>query len=179
MTQRSKDCPAAANQQTREANPGMATPLLWNATGSLRSGPGECCFDRVPAVSKTLPPLRRSGASCDPPPTAAFTKIRQPRATAPRRLTLPLRNDSGSQRAAAARRPPGFCSRSVAGMSPEMPPAAASRESDCARRRFCLWAIGAVGATPESACCTCKTLGSELIIAALDPRPVRSKRLPR
>ena len=54
---------------------------------------GDCCFDQIPAVSKTLPPLRRSGASCDPPLTAAFTKIRQPRATTPRRLTLPLRND--------------------------------------------------------------------------------------
>ena len=29
-------------------------------------------------------------------------------------------------------------------MSPEMPPAAASRESDCARRRFCVWAIPSV-----------------------------------
>jgi hypothetical protein len=35
----------------------------------------DCRFDRVPAVSKTLPPLRSSGASCDPLLTAAFTKM--------------------------------------------------------------------------------------------------------
>jgi hypothetical protein len=63
------------------------------------------------------PPLRRSsrtssGSSDDP---ASGSCIHDERKSEPGDFSLTwllLRNDSGSQRAAAARRPPGFCSRS-------------------------------------------------------------------
>jgi hypothetical protein len=63
-----------------------AGPELRGRRGRER-GRAECSFDRVPAVSKTLPLLRSSGASCDPPLTAAFTE----RAAVCRRVaSLPL-----------------------------------------------------------------------------------------
>ena len=59
-----------------------------------------------------LLPCRRCGHRFQ---TSALGVKQQSRQLDRARLTLLLRNDSGSQRAAAARRPPGFCSRSTAG----------------------------------------------------------------
>src|SRR5450755_3553179 len=82
-------------------------------------------------ISRTELTISRS------PRALAIAQKEEPWDAPDAQVSLPLRNDSGSRRAAAARRPPGFCSRSVAAASARLDPAtetAASRlTQSCSR----------------------------------------------
>src|SRR5450755_605192 len=82
-------------------------------------------------ISRTELTISRS------PRALAIAQKEEPWDAPDAQVSLPLRNDSGSRRAAAARRPPGFCSRSVAAASARLDPAtetAASRLKQASRR---------------------------------------------
>src|SRR5450755_3591350 len=79
-------------------------------------------------ISRTELTISRS------PRALAIAQKEEPWDAPDAQVSLPLRNDSGSRRAAAARRPPGFCSRSVAAASARLDPATETAASRLTRQ---------------------------------------------